>query len=351
LTTGIYNVAVGRAAQYSLTTGNYNTALGWSAGRAFTTGNYNTSIGMGSGHTGTPGTLNGTVTIGVDSTGAAAQATVDNQFVLGTSNHTVTVPGKLTGPQIVPRVILPVDISAVVGDTLQVFRRGVVEAADPYALPVKLDSAVGAEYPRMFEWTPSAGDSGTSQTLTVTAQGFDQSTLGTGTTSIVVKTAANPASMKRIVVIGDSVTNGMAWPEEAYRRLTQTGGTPAGKGFTNFEFVGDQAFPNFGTQGGFGHSGWRWDEYITAGSPFWISSALTVKGWIDANAGGTAPDLFLIHLGWNGLAASAVASGHAATVTAGKVLVDKIHAEYPSSKLLLIGLQVRQANPPRPHSG
>ena len=284
---------------------------------------------------------------GVGSPEGVVSAPVGSQYV----DDSGTVFTKVTGvedtgwqafatqPPFTPRVILPTDISAVVGDTLQLFRTGIIECANPYTVPTQMICDKGIDLPRMFEWTPEAADSGTTQELTVQVQGVDQSTVATATTNIVVKTAANPATMKRIMVIGDSITNGMAWPEECYRRLTQTGGTPAGKGFANYEFIGDQAFPNFATQGGFGHPGWRWQDYTDSGSPFWIGGAFTVKGWVDANAGGTAPDLVICLLGWNQMFGEPDASGHAYTVTAGKVLVDKIHAEYPSAKVLLIGLQ------------
>jgi len=71
-----YNNAIGVDAQYSLTTGSYNTALGHSAGSNITV-------------------QSGTVCIGVDYSGTAAQASADNDFVLGTGLHKVLIPGSL----------------------------------------------------------------------------------------------------------------------------------------------------------------------------------------------------------------------------------------------------------------
>ena len=95
VTSGGSNVSIGWSALANMTTGGGNTTLGTSAGRAFTTGSYNTAIGNAAGYSGTTATLSGTVTIGADSGGAAAQATADNQFVLGTANHNVLIPGTL----------------------------------------------------------------------------------------------------------------------------------------------------------------------------------------------------------------------------------------------------------------
>lgn len=244
-----------------------------------------------------------------------------------------------------PRLMLPTDISAVVGDTLQVFTRGVVEYPDPYVLPQKWVSAKGSAFPRFWEFTPEVGDVG-SHTLTVTVTDDEQATVVTGSTSIVVKAAANPASLKTIMCLGDSLTNGVLWPQETYRRLTQSGGTPAGDEFSNFDFVGDQAFPNYATQAAFGHAGWAWATYTGATSPFWIGGAFDIKAWFDANNGEVGPDLAVILLGWNGMTASAVASGHATTITDAKVFLDKLHAQYPSCKVTLLGLQ-----PPSPLGG
>jgi len=96
LTSGSANNAFGNGAHCSLTSGGGQSAFGAGAGGAFTTGYYNLALGFGAGYAGTTETLSGVVVIGTDSSGAAAQATANNQFVLGTASHTVIVPGTLT---------------------------------------------------------------------------------------------------------------------------------------------------------------------------------------------------------------------------------------------------------------
>ena len=93
LTTGSYNNAIGVNAQYSLTTGSYNNAIGVSAQANLTTGSYNTALGRSAGSNIT--VQSGTVCIGVDYSGTAAQASADNDFVLGTGLHKVLIPGSL----------------------------------------------------------------------------------------------------------------------------------------------------------------------------------------------------------------------------------------------------------------
>lgn len=121
---------VGRAAMSSLTTGADNTAVGFGSGQApagtsanaTITGAQNTFVGSGSGaknatdpsHTvavgynavvggswatalgmGTSAGAAGSVAIGADHTGAAAATTTQDQIVLGTALHAVSIPGVL----------------------------------------------------------------------------------------------------------------------------------------------------------------------------------------------------------------------------------------------------------------
>jgi hypothetical protein len=93
LTTGSNNNAIGVSAQYNLTTGSNNNAIGVSAQYNLTTGSNNTALGHGAGSNIT--VQSGTVCIGVDYSGTAAQASADNDFVLGTGLHNVLIPGSL----------------------------------------------------------------------------------------------------------------------------------------------------------------------------------------------------------------------------------------------------------------
>ena len=93
LTTGGHNNAIGVNAQYNLTTGTYNNAIGVNAQYNLTTGSYNTALGHSAGSNIT--VQSGTVCIGVDYSGTAAQASADNDFVLGTGLHKVLIPGSL----------------------------------------------------------------------------------------------------------------------------------------------------------------------------------------------------------------------------------------------------------------
>ena len=242
-----------------------------------------------------------------------------------------------------PRLTLPTDISAVVGDTLQVFARGVIEHPDPHRLAQSWVSAKGSAFPRFWEFTPAGGDVGTT-VLTVTVVDREQAVTNTGSTNIVVKEAANPSALKTVACIGDSLTAGAEWPQEAYRRLTQSGGTPAGKGFANYDFVGAVPFGSYPTQGCFGTGGWTYSTYMGASSPFWSGGAFDIKAWFDANNAGVGPDLAIILLGWNTMVTSGYAGGNAAYLADAKAFLDKLHTQYASCKVVLLGLQTPSPN-------
>ena len=162
---------------------------------------------------------------------------------------------------VVPRIVLPDTLYGVVGDKLQVFVRGMIEAQNPYNLPYVITSTVGSSYPRYFEYTPVLADVGT-KSLAVNILGHDYTTLATKTIDLkVVNPTGQPAANKNILIVGDSLTAGGVWPAELYRRLTQSGGSPAGLGYSNITFVGDQAMTAYPTQAFTGFGGWTYTLY------------------------------------------------------------------------------------------
>ena len=72
-----------------------------------------------------------------------------------------------------------------------------------------------------------------------------------------------PENTTHILCVGDSLTGG-GWPYEAYRRITQEGGEPAGLGFTNaVKFVGscrnEKKYPGIAAEG---RSGYSWNAFL-----------------------------------------------------------------------------------------
>ena len=164
-----------------------------------------------------------------------------------------------------PRIILPDEVTAVVGDKLQLFTRGIIEAQDPYYLPYNQISSVGSSYPRYYEYTPVLADVGT-KTFTMEVKDSGYTTLTTDNMNVVVVNPTGaPTSNKNILCVGDSLTTGGTWPAEFYRRLTQSGGTPAGLAYSNITFIGDNPMPGYTTTQAFtGWGGWTWQAYTGA---------------------------------------------------------------------------------------
>ena len=159
-------------------------------------------------------------------------------------------------------ISLPDTIHAVVGDTLQLFYRGMVKAVNPYNYDILVNCIKGKQYPRYYEFTPTSEDVG-SIPFKITIKDNNRNVIAEKSCIInVVNVASSPISVKKIACFGDSLTYNGAWVAEAYRRLTQTGGSPVANGLSNIEFVG--AKEKNGARY-FGEGGWTWDSYTTKG--------------------------------------------------------------------------------------
>jgi hypothetical protein len=190
---------------------------------------------------------------------------------------------------IAPRIVLPDEIVAVVGDTLQLFKRGLIETWDVYSTPHELLCDFGSSFPRYYETTPTAaGD----HTLRVNVIDIEGTPLQTDTVNIkVVEATGAPAAEKRVLCVGDSLTEGGEWPKEMYRRLTQSGGTPTGLGYGNITFVGDKLMTTYVSpqQYFMGSGGAMWEDYVNQGATS-VASNVTAAGH-----GKTSADLWTIY--------------------------------------------------------
>ena len=174
-------------------------------------------------------------------------------------------------------IILPDKIYATVDDTLQLFYRGMIKAVNPYIYDILVSCAKGKQCPRYFEYRPTSSDVGDTD-FTVSVRDIGGTLLATKTCKLVtVSKGVNPAEMINIAPFGDSLSSAGIWCRELDRRLTESGGTPAGLGLTNIKFVGQKK--NEGT-GYFGVGGWTWESYTTAGRPayrFQVSGVSTLN--------------------------------------------------------------------------
>lgn len=167
------------------------------------------------------------------------------------------------------RVVLPSSYDLVVGDTFQLFYRGIIEAVNPYAYDILALCEKGHNYPRYFEYTPAeVGE----HKLTVTVYANDKSVLATGETILrVCEGKKSPNKEINILCMGDSLTSNGVWAQEAYRRLTATDGAPCGLGLSGFRFIGNMKNGEVGYEG---YGGWTWETFMSPGYyqllPVWI---------------------------------------------------------------------------------
>jgi lysophospholipase L1-like esterase len=156
---------------------------------------------------------------------------------------------------------LPEQYALVVGDTFELFYKGIVNAVNPDLFDVCVTCAKGNAYTKRYVWTPTAADVG-SHALTVELYGINHNLLATKTIQLVVKNkATSPAAPVNVLCVGDSLTTGGTWVAEFQRRLIATGGTPAGDGLTNINFIGTR---DNGTVRYEGYGGWKFESYLSA---------------------------------------------------------------------------------------
>ena len=161
---------------------------------------------------------------------------------------------------------LPDQYDLVVGDTFELYYKGISEClnSDLYAYELAFSDGKGhgMNYSRKYLFTPKATDVG-KYTMTITVRDnlgaiVDQANVVLN----VVPLPASPTEEKVVLVIGDSLTDGGVWASELYRRLTGTGGKPAGAGLSNIRFIGTRESDTGVRYEGYG--GWTFDSYTTA---------------------------------------------------------------------------------------
>ncbi len=164
------------------------------------------------------------------------------------------------------RVFLAKKYNLVVGDTFQLFYKGVIEAPNPYCYSIVALCEKGKSFPRYYEFTPQ--EEGEHE-LTISVYNAERKLLGSAKTILKVVNAVKPTKPVNVLCIGDSLTSNGVWVKELQRRIAETGGMPEGHGFTNVKFVGSCTKDDVGFEG---YGGWQWNNYSTV-----IPGAVWVK--------------------------------------------------------------------------
>lgn len=241
-------------------------------------------------------------------------------------------------------VFLADQYELVVGDTFQLFYRGVMQAVNPYNYHILVKCNVGNAYPRYFEYTP---DKEGEYKLEIFVYDNNHNLLGKDSTKLIVKNAVEPKEMINVLCIGDSLTGGGYWPKESYRRLTQSDGTPIGNGLSNINYIGTKTVNVSGNIVGFeGYGGWQWSTFLSNKSPFYDTELgeINFTSYCERN-GFEDIDVVNILLTWNGQSAYktnySLTSDHFKNA---QILIDQIHKEYPNAIIRCMGIQMPSQN-------
>lgn len=185
-------------------------------------------------------------------------------------------------PKIYPRIVLGNAIYAVAGDTIQVFYKSLFDS-DIGNLHIMFECAKGKNYPRYWEFTPTASDVG-SYPITIKLLDNAGNVIAEKTSNLMVVAASNPSSSVNILCVGDSTMENGQIPIEASRRMKGTAGTatsPAALSLSNINFVGRKTNAD-GTVGWEGTGGWTYGSYNISG---YTAIRFTVSGANDLNIG------------------------------------------------------------------
>ena len=160
----------------------------------------------------------------------AAFLLIGSYPALGATNEPIAMPYIM--------VSAPDTINAVVGDTLQLYNKGLFRCPNPYIYDVNITCAIGQQFPRYFELTPKEENIG-EHNIEFTIKDSNNNILGTKTSKIIVrKVVKSPTTTLNVLYLGASEANGGVLLSEFKRRLIANDGIPIGNNLTNVNFVG-----------------------------------------------------------------------------------------------------------------
>lgn len=160
----------------------------------------------------------------------------------------------------------------VIGDTFELFYRGVIRSMNPYKYYIYVSSPKGKPYPRYYTYTPKDGEEG-DYPLTITLYDDFGNEIETASTTLHIHKPTKPSRKMNILCFGDSLTFNGVWPYEGYRRFTKNDGEPQGLGFNDsLNFIGTMKKEEVGYEG---YGGWQWrhfvnNEAVSMTSSVWI---------------------------------------------------------------------------------
>lgn len=169
---------------------------------------------------------------------------------------------------------LPDKFCAVVGDTIEIFYKGIINAVNPDLYYVEIDCDIGSVYAKKYVCNPTASQIGDhTMTFCLYDQEHTQLDEKQVTLSVKAKLTASPTDEVVVLYVGDSLASGGYVPGEFKRRLTASDGYPQGDGLSNITFIGSCNANGVDYEG---YGGYSFEKYITDGkgnNHMWITAA------------------------------------------------------------------------------
>lgn len=152
---------------------------------------------------------------------------------------------------------LPDYYDLVVGDTFELFYKGIINSVHPELYDIIVDCAKGGAYAKRFVITPTLAEN---LTLTVTLYGINHTIVDRKSVILRVNEKVKSTGKTNILCVGDSLTTGGIWVSELHRRITGTGGNPNADNLSNVNFIGSRQINGTGYEG---YGGWTFNSYNT----------------------------------------------------------------------------------------
>ncbi len=164
----------------------------------------------------------------------------------------------------------------VIGDTFELFYRGVIRSMNPYKYYIYINSPKGRAYPRFYTYTPGENDEG-DYPLTLTLYDDFGNVIEKAETTLHVHKPVAPSKKVNILCFGDSLTFNGVWPYEGFRRFTKDDGEPKGLGFKDtLNFIGTMKKEEVGYEG---YGGWQWRHFVNN-----EAVSMTSSVWIEVDS-------------------------------------------------------------------
>lgn len=243
-------------------------------------------------------------------------------------------------PDAPENVYLPSDIYVAVGRTIELYNKQIVLDYEKYHF--RWVCSKGNAYSRKFSIT---GDSAGDQNLYLYLYDDKKNLCWIGRCIIHIVAASNPT--KKILPIGDSLTNWKAWLQETML-LSESHITWLGTRYSGLSVDSEGNEYASGTIHHEGRSGWSASDYLAnstytfddrydgvgtvsgTANPFWDGDKFSLSHYLTVQTGVDTPDAVQIFLGTNDVR-------NGADVAAENIvsIVDKIRTEYPSMPIFV----------------